>query len=270
MTWLFPASHRVPQTLKLRRPLASSRRPRLEVLEDRTLLSATLVLDGPQTLVPLPNVNVNQSTTVDHSEMTVSINPTNPLNVAGFTHYIVPFYDYDQIAVYYSLDGGNTWGRTLIGGVGSVDSDGLGSDPSNVRFDPTIKFDANGNLFVGYGAFIASAGTTTLIAAKSVDGGASFANSDFRVIATGAGYGGLDKYYLGVGPAGPGTSAQAVYITYDIPGGPVYVSGSNDGGATFTTPAVVVATGPNLYSGPAVGPHGELYVVLISYSDSAI
>src|SRR5262249_10821228 len=147
----------------------------------------------------------------------------------------------------------STWGKTLIGGTGSVNSDGLGSNPNNVRFDPTIKFDANGNLFVGYGAYIASAGTTRLIVGKSTDGGASFANSDFRTIDTASGYGGVDKYYLGVGPAGPGTTDQAVYIAYDRPGGPVYVSGSNNGGATFTTPAVVPSTGPNLYAGPAVG-----------------
>jgi hypothetical protein len=270
MTWIFSAPRkRLPRALKQRRSASRSRTLTLQVLEDRTLLSATLVLDGPQTLVPLPNVNVSQSTTVDHSEMTVSVNPTNPINLAGFTHYIVPSFNYDQIAVYYSFDGGNTWGKTLIGGLGSVDSDGLGSNPSNVRFDPTIKFGANGNLYVGYGAYIASAGTTTLIVAKSVDGGASFANSDFRRIDVAGGYGGLDKYYLGTGPAGPG-AGPAVYIAYDRPGAAVYVSGSNDGGATFTTPTVVTPNGPNLYSGPAVGPNGELYVIWLSYTDGAI
>jgi hypothetical protein len=234
----------------------------LEVLEDRTLLSARLVLDGPQTLVALANVNVSQSTSVHHSEMTVSVNPANPANVAGFTHYIVPgsSFNYDQIAVYYSVDGGNTWSRTLIGGTGSVDSDGLGSSPNNVRFDPTIKFDANGNLFVGYGATIAGINRTSVIVAKSTDGGASFANSDFRIIESAPRDIGVDKFYLAVGPAGPGTANQAVYIAYDRPFGAVFVSGSNDDGETFTTPVIVTPTGPNVFAGPAVGPNGELYV----------
>ena len=242
---------------------------KLEILEDRTLLSATLVLDGPQTLVPLANVNVSQSTTVDHSEMTVDVNPTNPLNVAGFTHYIVPSFDYDQIAVYYSMDGGNSWSQTLIGGVGSVNSDGLGSNPSNVRFDPTIKFDANGNLYVAYGAFTGI--NTTLIVATSTDGGASFANSAFRSLDTQGGYGGVDKWYLATGPAGPGSSAQAVYVTWDHPNSRVLVAGSNDGGNTFTTPfAIDVGINGDLFSGPAVGPNGELYVTWESISQNKL
>jgi hypothetical protein len=233
----------------------------LEVLEDRTLLSATLVLDGPQTLVPLPNVDVGQNPSVDLSEMTMSVNPTNPLNLAGFSHYIKPSFNYDQIAVYYSMDGGATWATTLIGGNGDVNSDGFGSSSSFVRFDPTIKFDELGNLFVGYGAY--TAGSTKLLVAKSVDGGASFANDTFKTIDTQNGYGGVDKWYLGTGPAGP-AGGEAVYIAYDVPNqsNRVYVAGSNDSGASFTVPfAVETAANGNLFAGPAVGPNGELYVV---------
>jgi hypothetical protein len=249
---------------------AATRRLALEVLEDRTLLSASLILDGPQTLVPLANVNVSNSTSVDHSEMTVTINPANPLNIAGFSHYIVPSFDYDQIAVYYSLDGGNSWAKTLIGGTGAVNSDGLGSNPSNVRFDPTIKFDGAGNLFVGYGAYTANTSTTKLIVAKSADGGATFANTDFRIIDSEYGYGGIDKYYLAVGPADASAASQAIYIAYDRPGGPIYLSGSKDEGTTFTAPSIVISTGPNLFADPAVGPNGELYVSWQSYTDGTI
>jgi hypothetical protein len=252
---------------------SSSRKPALEILEDRTLLSATLVLSGPQTLVPLANVNASNIATVDMSEMTVSVNPANPLNLAGFSHYIRPNSNYDQIGVFYSMDGGNSWTTTLIGGTGSVNSDGLGSSTSNVRFDPTIKFDHTGNLYVGYGAYTASSGFTKLIIGTSTDGGASFANSTFHVIDSQSGYGGVDKFYLATGPAGPGATTDAVYIAYDLPfvGNPVYVAGSNDGGNTYTAPTQVRSGGGgNSFSGPAVGPNGELYVLWVSLNDNAL
>jgi hypothetical protein len=266
-------------------PLASGRRgrrpgrpgpswrPALEVLEDRTLLSAKLVLNGPQTLVPLPDLSVNSAATVDKSEMTIAVNPANPLNVAGFSHYIKPSYDYSQIAVFYSLDGGATWSTTLIGGTGSVDNDGQGSASTFIRFDPTITFDDDGNLYVAYGASNQFT-NTKLIVGKSTDGGASFANADFRLVDTGPGYGGVDKFYLSTGPAGPGTTTQAVYVAYernDSTGQPIMVAGSNDGGDTFTTPtAIDTFGGGSFFAGPGVGPDGELYVVWQSTTDRKI
>jgi hypothetical protein len=265
-----PFRRRFSAPLHQRRPVPPPRRLVLELVEDRTLLSATLVLDGPQTLVPLASVNVSQDTSVDLSEMTVTVNPANPLNLAGFSHYIKPTKNYDQIGVYYSMDGGATWSLTLIGGTGSVNSDGFGSSSSDVRFDPTIKFDDEGNLFVGYGAYTGT--TTKLMVAKSIDGGASFANSAFKLIEADSGYGGVDKWYLATGPAGP-SGGEAVYIAYDRPdsGNTVFVAGSNDGGDTFTGPVTVDAsTTSNLFAGPAVGPNGELYVAWESIADGKI
>jgi hypothetical protein len=253
-------------------PALPAARLNLEILETRTLLSATLVLDGPQTLVPYANINVANTPTVDESEMTIAVNPTNPLNVAGFSHYIQPGFNYNQIAVFYSLDGGVSWTTTLVSGSGTVNNDGQGSSPSYIRFDPTIKFDNTGNLYIAYGAFTGS--STKLMVGVSTDGGASFPNSSFVVVDNRPGYGGVDKFYLATGPAGPDTTTQAVYVSYERNSGagqPIMVSGSNDGGATFTTPFMVDTVGNgSFFAGPAVGPNGELCVVWQSTGDAKI
>jgi hypothetical protein len=226
-------------------------------------------MSGAQTLAPYANVNASQNAFVDQSEMAVAVNPTNPLNVAGFSHYIAPTLNYNQIALYHSGDGGATWALTLIGGTGSVNSDGLGSATGNIRFDPTVKFDADGNLFVAYGAYTSSA--TKLVVAKSTDGGASLANGDFRVVDDQVGYGGVDKFYLGTGPAGPASSGAALYVAYERNAGgqPIMVAGSKDAGASWTAP-VIVDPGGSFYAGPAVGPEGELYVTWVSLGDKKI
>jgi hypothetical protein len=241
----------------------------LERLEDRTLLSATLVLDGPQNLVGLPNVAASSDPATSESEMTVAINHTNPLNVAGFTHNVN---NLSQIQVFYSMDGGSTWTRTQITGSGSVNNDNQGSGSGVIRFDPTIKFDDGGTLFIGYGAY--SSGTTNLMVGRSTDGGATFANDTFAIVDTQSGYGGVDKFYLGIGPDGPGSANEALYVSWERNAGssqPIMVAGSNDGGVTFTTPTMIDTYGNgSFWAGPAVGPNGELYVVWQSTTEGKV
>jgi hypothetical protein len=229
------------------------------------VLSASVQLNGPQTLVASANVNVSHNALTTESEMTIAINHANPLNVAGFSH---DANNLNQIQVFRSMDGGLTWARTLLNGTGAVNNDGQGS---GIRFDPTIRFTENGDLFIAYGAYTGS--TTKLMVAKSTDGGATFPNADFRVIDAQPGYGGVDKFYLNTGPAGPDTSTQALYIAYERNAGgqPIMVAGSNDGGDSFTTPFVVDSLGSgSFFAGPGVGPNGELYVVWQSTSDARI
>src|SRR5262245_4852425 len=146
-----------------RRTSLYQRRPSVECLESRTLLAARLTLAGTQTLVANANVNVSNNIVTNESEMVVDINPTNPLNVAGFVH---DTNNLNQIQLFYSMNGGLTWDRTLISNTGpNADGFGVGE-----RFDPAIKFDANGNLFVAYGHRNPSPLATTLIVARSTNG----------------------------------------------------------------------------------------------------
>jgi hypothetical protein len=55
------------------------------------------------------------------SEMMLDINPTDPLNIAGFSHRIIdltpgpPDIDGSHIDVFYTRDGGEIWEVTAIG-----------------------------------------------------------------------------------------------------------------------------------------------------------
>src|SRR6516225_9816865 len=86
-----------------RRPQAV--RLTLEWLECRLVPSAKLYLNGAQTLVA--NTNVQASNNVVNgtmeSEMSVDVNPANPLQIAGFTHNI---FNLNQIQLFFSTNGG--------------------------------------------------------------------------------------------------------------------------------------------------------------------
>jgi hypothetical protein len=262
-----------------RRGEKEKRRRRLvaEGMEDRTLMAASLNLGGVPTLVARPDRDVSNTPISVESEMSIDIDPTHPLNIAGFTHDIA---NQNQIQLFYTKDGGVTWKRTLIDDGTNGINDGCGRAIS--RFDPTIKFDANGNLFVAYGVFLAQSSTrpahTNLVVARSSDGGATF--DRFRVVesrnnADDGNLEGVDKWSLATG-LDPTTGHQAVYVAYtrNVDGilfveQTIVVAGSNevDGGVgmTFTDPVAVSDGGvfrsnAGLFAYPAVGPNGELYV----------
>src|SRR3990170_7693 len=92
------------------------RRLRFETLEQRRVLAVTLDLSSSVALAPivdtdgLPiNVNVSNQPTNRQSEITLDVNPVNPLNLAGFSHRSDSFGNSPTIDVFYSLDGGETW-----------------------------------------------------------------------------------------------------------------------------------------------------------------
>lgn len=238
----------------------------VESLEIRKLLSVTLSLSGTQSLVGGTNINVSNDSNAHQSEMTVDINPTNPLNLAGFSHHIG---SHNEIDVFYSSNGGSTWSTTRIddGSVGT--DDGLGS---GVRFDPSIAYDAAGNLYVAYGHWGST--NTRLVVARSTNGGSTF--TQFTVVDNLPNYSiwpGLDKWHLATGYE-PNQQGNAIVVAYDqlatengFLDQRVVVSGSRDSGATFTTPLVINdgSIGANRRSGeffadPALGPNGEFYV----------
>jgi hypothetical protein len=230
------------------------------------LLSAQLALSGPQILERNTNVPVSQDAqgnpnpATQEDEMQISINPTNPLNVVGFTHNLR---NANEIQLFASLDGGKTWARQVITNSSGPNPNGGtniddGQGTVQLRGDPTVAFDANGNLFVGYG--IQNSGTLSgfdkfIVGREDSLGQFSF----FTVVAER----GLDNPHLATG-LDPVTGSQAVYITYSRNLlGHIAISGFRFGiDAGFTAP-LNVDTVPDLFvnnSGPAVGPNGELYV----------
>ncbi|MCH8045236.1 MAG: hypothetical protein IID44_16110 [Planctomycetes bacterium] len=262
-------------TTTSRSPADRRVRLKLEPLEDRTLLSVSLDFSGTQAIVGGTNINVSNESTVHQSEMTLDVNPTNPLNLAGFSHNIN---DLKEIDVFYTTDGGATWSTTTIDDGTNGTDDGL--DNTNLRFDPAIAFDADGVLYIAYGH---NDGTdTTLVVAHSTDGGATFeagsvanGGSFFYVdVQENTSVPGVDKWHLATGVDGddPSSGDQVVYVAYtqnvEEPNVDqrIVVAGSNDGGEDFTTPVIINDASisgtdvGNLFADPAVGPDGELYV----------
>ncbi len=262
--------HLVPSRF-LPRP-TRTRIPVLEVLENRCLLSATLQLTGAQSIVGGQNINVSNEPTSAQSEMSVDINPADPLNVVGFSHDFGS--GFNEIDVFYSTDGGAHWQTNTIDEV----DDGQGTATSR-RFDPSIAFASNGDLYIAYGVDLGT--QTKLIVARSQDGGASF--NRFTAVDTQNKVDsaqGVDKWLLATGPDPSSAGGQAVYVAYnqvvaETSGTDqrVVIVGSNDGWATFTLPVTIndasIGTSNtdlrNNFPDPAVGPDGELYVSWVDY-----
>jgi hypothetical protein len=173
---------------ELRTGAPYARRAYFERLEDRSLLSVTLSLDGLQTPVVNPNINVSQealdalspllSSETIQSEMTLDVNPTNPLNIVGFAHRITQpdpqEIEHSVIDVLYTHNGGQDWFATPIDY--SVDLFGTSDNPGG-RFDPAIAFDASGKLYVAYSwrrTVNVVQFENKLIVGQSQDGGETF------------------------------------------------------------------------------------------------
>ncbi len=254
-----------------------SRRLAFEPLEDRNLLSVSLGLLGPQTITPGATIDVSNVSGAPagwQSEMSLVVDPTNPLHLVGFSHRLDSPITLD---VYRSVDGGATWTTTQIDNA----DDGLGAAAN--RFDPAIAYDANGRLYIAYGVRGTAgppATQTRLVGAVSTDDGQTFTN--FRVIDAqndpnggGTPPPGLDKWYLTTG-VDPNSGGQAAYISYvhfaregagnNIPDDRIRVAGTRDGGANWTAPITIndpAINGSNTgssYASPVVGRQGELAV----------
>lgn len=226
------------------------------------MLAADLNLSGTQTLSGGAYVIASKDTSLNQHEMTLDVNPTNPLNLAGFSHSTDSTLNI-RTDVFYTRDGGLTWYTTRIG-------DSEDGRTGLWRFDPSIAFDTDGNLFIAYGVVNDDTNMTELVVARSQDGGETF--DPFTQIDSAPGLN-LDKWHLATGPSGPNNAGQAVYVAYslfdEIDNGSgetdvvatVYVAGSNDAGVNFTDPIPISdGTAVNIYADPAVGPNGELYI----------
>ncbi len=251
-----------------RNRLSSSSRPypspcTCEPLEGRRLLTVSLSLSGTQAIAAGATINASSDPNTVQSEMSLVVNPSNPLNVVGFS---LDLESPSTMDVYHSFDGGVTWGTT------SLDGDHDTFEPGGDRFDPTLTFDDDGRLYVAYGIKLSQ--DTKLIAGSSTDGGVTFSN--FRQIqinpeATG-GFPGVDKWFMTAG-LDPDSGGQAAYIAYNsnlMEGANldqrVTVVGTRDGGDTWTAPLTIndgsitgTASG-NIFACPAVDPTGGLYV----------
>jgi hypothetical protein len=237
---------RIGLAKRTRKSLKGLYRPRLVILEDRTLL-ATSITVGPT--VNVSNIPGNQS------ECTLSINPTNPNNIIAFSN------DFGAtnggIQEYVSNDGGTTWSHKLIGA-----NDGLAI---NACCDGQSAFDQFGNYYLTFIDFTGGSSDAIKVI-RSSDGGATFTpitiladtngGLDQPSIATGAGMVWVDWTNIGlnsvqaVGASVSGLGAVGAFGTIEnVPGsangsfGDIAISPS--GAVTLTYQSPVSTAGPS-------------------------
>ena len=106
---------------------------------------------------------------------------------------------------FFTTDGGDTWTEVNLGDAG----DGLAS---NFRFDPAVIFDSAGNVYVAYGADLGP--TTTLVVARSTNGGATYTNFAQLANNTDVGPPGNDKWMMATGSAPGAPASRRIYIAW--------------------------------------------------------
>ncbi|MCK4613428.1 MAG: exo-alpha-sialidase [Thermoplasmata archaeon] len=136
------------------------------------------------------NIQV-QGSPQNTNEVTVAINPTDPLNiVAGANDYSTPLNDV-WCGYYWSKDGGETWIRGFLPGYpGDLSVEGMISPLLGYSGtgDPCLAFDSKGNLYFAGIAFMRSfVGRSAIFVAKSTDGGVTWPSPDIRIMAQGEG-----------------------------------------------------------------------------------
>jgi hypothetical protein len=201
-------------------------------------------------------VDVNVSAIPGHeAEVSISVNPLDPLNQVICGHAPSPF---ETMNTFWTRDGGATWTLVSLGPA----EDGL---PTNFRFDPTVAFAGDGNVYVAYGAGTSS--DRALVCARSRDGGETY--DRFTFVRTNDSS--LDKWILNTGPDSDVPDQWNVYLAYRVSEGfdaVVRLAASYDQGVTFPVDRKISDDGGlNTFGMPAVGPEGEVYVVFDDQSE---
>jgi len=212
----------------------------------------------PTNQVAAPNVDVSRRSG-NESETTIAVNPTDPRNIVIVSNIARP-----PVGMFegVSSDGGATWTTSIIG-----NGDNLGV----ACCDPSLSFDATGNLFLTY--LIRGPQNEfppEVPVALSTDGGASF-----QVIATIARPPGLTGSILARGANGRGvfryvdqptitTGAGTVWVVFNA-GGPIVASGAPVTGfgqvGAFTPAEIAPNTRDCSYGDVAIGPAGQVIQV---------
>jgi len=203
------------------------------------------------------NIRISRPSSTTPEEVTIAINPTNPLNLAAGANI-----NYS----YYSTDGGSTWVEQRL----------ISSD-FGVWGDPCVGFDADGNLYYGHLSNPPPPGywIDRIVVQKSIDGGITW-NAG-----VGVGYNppikNQDKEWL-IADLTNSTYRNNIYMAWtefddygssnSLDSSRILFSRSTDGGLSWYSPVRVSDAGGNCIDSdstvegavPAIGPNGEVYV----------
>lgn len=221
-----------------------------------------------------PIANASVGAPYDQTETWIAVNPLDPNNIVansndtqynGINGY--------RMTAFVSKDGGRTWTRTLLPSNANI---GTPAGGGQTNFDPALAFDADGNLYYGYGWARLSQndgnGDNYVIVCKSTDGGMTWTmlpyvwyyegqqNPPFN-----------DKWLMDADndPTSPYKNNIYIAWTHFSKGSqPNYIafSRSGDGGQTWDQPPLELGYGSVQSPMPCVGPNGILYVAYRSQS----
>jgi hypothetical protein len=199
--------------------------------------------------LPPGDVRVNQDATgLPQTEISIAVNPTNPLNLVAAWNDVEPARLAHMIGEGFSFDGGHTWQSQVFDFPQIIEA-----------ADPAVAVDGLGTFYVSMNPFINSFACANpedcrLWIMKSTDGGRTFTGPLDAGRFT-------DKPYIGADPVTNALYAVGTGVIGNKVIGTMFVM-SLDGGATFTSP-VALDDQNSRGSGavPVSGPNGEVYVM---------
>ncbi len=232
------------------------------------------------------NVSTDCEGIAPHNETSVSVHPTNALNVIeGANDYQLivtggTLYESIQSRAHVSFDAGQTWATYSLG---EKNYDATG--------DPAVAFDAAGNAYYATLGFVFGQGFRTftnpdIVVARSSDGGKTWASTR---VASGSGSAGSvgklnDKEYIAAWGDGNAIVTWSLFtdgIGGSYGGSPIYDAVTHDGGGTWSAPqkisgsaAFCVGFGGGTEcnqsqdSYPVVAADGSVYIVFETVRDA--
>ena len=193
---------------------------------------------------------INAKSTV---EPWVAVNPVNPLNIVAIfqqDRWTGPDGGSRGIVTAVSQDGGATWHRAVVPGIGLTSGSSFERDS-----DPWVAFAPNGDLYVNTLAFNVTTGGDAVFVNKSTDGGMTWS----APIDVG---GGADKNSITADPF----DAHYVYCVWDR--GPIIFTRTTDTGATWESEREIYGGG-TIGNQIVVEPNGTLYDFFFDYTSGS-
>jgi hypothetical protein len=191
---------------------------------------------GASVTLPWANIKVNNdSSTEAQNEPFVAVNPNNPNHmVVGANSWQVGNGHYEVFA-YVSFDGGRTWASSqpyIDRNAGRINA-----------ADPTVAFGPNGDVYFAFVALTPSPGAVAV--SRSLDGGLTWSYQNWAT-----------SFASGADKPSMAAAGNKLYLFYQ--GGSLYSTVSSDGAATWSSAAVIDATGRN--AAPVVDSRGNVSV----------
>jgi hypothetical protein len=215
-----------------------------------------------------PIANASNGAPYDQTETWIAVNPRNPRNIVANSNDI----QYNGIngyrmTAFVSFDGGRTWTRTLLPNNATI---GTPAGGGQTNFDPALAFDADGNVYYGYGWARLGRndqnGDNYVIVCKSTDGGMTWTMLPYVWYYEGQSDPPFNDKWLIDADSDPNSPYKNnVYVAwthFSKGGSPNYIafSRSTNGGQSWEQPPLELAYGSIQSPMPRVGPGGIVYV----------